>query len=290
MHAVKIWLLAARPKTLFAVVCPVLVGTTIAFSLGHFNPWIFAFTLLTGLAIQISTNFCNDYFDFIKGADTKNRKGPLRVTQSGLVPVHTMKKACVVSLLATALFGIVLIWHGGWIIALLVALSILLAVGYTAGPVPLAYKGLGDLFVFVAFGPVACLGCYYLQTANINLECNIVGLALGSLSTAILAVNNIRDIEEDQKSGKRTLVVRFGIVFGKMEYVILLLIPSIISLVLSVQRPLLLLSLLYLVPAIIIMTNVIYNNNPYKLNGYLAKTGILLFIYTTLFCVGWLLS
>jgi 1,4-dihydroxy-2-naphthoate octaprenyltransferase len=272
------------------VICPVLVGTTIAFSLGHFNPWIFVFTLLTGVAIQISTNFCNDYFDYIKGADTKQRKGPLRVTQSGLIPESTMKRACAVSLITTALLGIVLVWHGGWLIALLVAISLVLAVGYTAGPVPLAYKGLGDLFVFIAFGPVACLGCYYLQTSDISFECNVAGLALGALSTAILAVNNIRDIEEDEKSGKRTLVVRFGIIFGKMEYAIMLFIPSIISLALSAQRPLLTLSLLYLIPAGIVIKNVIYNTNPSKLNSYLGKTGALLFVYTALFCIGWLAS
>lgn len=290
MHTLRIWLLAARPKTLFAVISPILVGTTMALSLGKFNGVIFLFTLLTGLGIQISTNFCNDYYDFIKGADTKERKGPLRVTQSGLVSAGTMRKACAIALGLTALFGLVLLWHGGLVIALLLALSLLLAAGYTAGPYPLAYKGLGDLFVFLFFGPVACLSCYYLQTKDLSFECNIVGIALGSLSTAILAVNNIRDIEEDKKAGKRTLAVRFGIVFGKVEYIILLCIPAIITLTLSVKHPLTLLSLIYLLPTGLVAKEVLKTKNAALLNRCLAQTGMILFIYTFFFCVGWIFS
>lgn len=289
MSELQMWVLAARPKTLFAVVCPILVGTTMALSSGHFHPIIFLFTLLTGLGIQISTNFCNDYFDFIKGADTKERKGPLRITQSGLVSLSTMKKACAASLILTALFGLVLLWHGGVVIAILLTLSLLLAVGYTAGPYPLAYKGLGDIFVFVFFGPIACLSCYYLQTKELSLPCNIAGIALGSLSTAILAVNNIRDMEEDQKSGKRTLAVRFGIVFGKTEYITLLLIPSVVSCILSSSKPFALLSLVYLLPASKIARMVVSTADASELNRCLGKTGAILFLYTILLCLGWML-
>ena len=290
MSLLQIWMLAARPKTLFAVISPILVGTTIALSSFTFRPMIFLFTLLTGLGIQISTNFCNDYFDFIKGADTAERKGPLRVTQSGLVSLATMKKACVISLSLTALCGLFLLWEGGMVIAILLALSLLLAVGYTAGPIPLAYKGLGDLFVFVFFGPIACLSCYYLQTCSISFACNIVGIALGSLSTAILAVNNIRDIEEDKKAGKQTLAVRFGIQFGKIEYVTLLGIPALITLIISRERPTCLLSLGYLIPAWNVTQKVLFTKEARQLNESLAKTGLLLFVYTLLFCLGWILS
>lgn len=290
MSELQMWMLAARPKTLFAVISPILVGTTMAISSGHFHPIIFLFTLLTGLGIQISTNFCNDYYDFIKGADTKERKGPLRVTQSGLVSISTMKKACAVSLMTTALFGLVLLWYGGIVIALLLAISLLLAVGYTAGPYPLAYKGLGDIFVFVFFGPIACLSCYYLQTKDLSFTCNVAGIALGSLSTAILAVNNIRDIEEDQKAGKRTLAVRFGIVFGKTEYITLLIIPALVTFILSVTKPFALLSLVYLLPSIKIARLVLFTNDPSELNRCLAKTGMILFLYTALLCLGWIIS
>jgi 1,4-dihydroxy-2-naphthoate octaprenyltransferase len=288
MTPFKIWMLAARPKTLVAVLCPIAIGTTMAASLSSISPLICLFTVLTGLGIQISTNFCNDYIDFIKGADTQARKGPIRVTQSGLVSIQTMKKACAAALLLTMIAGLILLWHGGLIIGLLLAVSLLLAVGYTAGPVPLAYKGLGDLFVFLFFGPIACLATYYLQTGSISLACNISGIALGAFSTAILAVNNIRDIEEDQKSGKRTLTVRFGIVFGKTEYILLLTIPAIITLILGADKPLLLISLAYLIPAFVTGKTLLYTDDAKALNRCLAKTGFILFLYTLCFCIGWL--
>ncbi len=284
----KIWMLAARPKTLVAVLCPILIGTTIAASHGPLNPIIFIFTLLTGLGIQISTNFCNDYMDFLKGADTKERKGPIRVTQSGLVSIEAMKKACGITLLFTTLTGLILLWYGGIVIGLLLALSLLLAVGYTAGPIPLAYKGLGDLFVFLFFGPIACLASYYLQTGSSSLACNISGIAVGAFSTAILAVNNIRDIEEDQKSGKQTLAVRFGIVFGKTEYILLLAIPAIITIVLGAEKPLLLISLGYLIPASQTAKTLLFTTDGSLLNRCLGDTGFILLLYTVCFCIGWI--
>jgi 1,4-dihydroxy-2-naphthoate octaprenyltransferase len=289
MSQLRIWILAARPKTLFAVICPVLVGTTIASSYGKINIMIFLFTLLTGLGIQITTNFWNDYFDFLKGSDTQDRKGPMRITQSGLISLSTMKRACIISMVATALIGSLLLFFGGVFIAILLALSLLLAIGYTAGPIPLAYKGLGDVFVFLFFGPVACLATYYLQTQSFHLSCNIVAVALGSLSTAILAVNNIRDFEEDKKSGKKTLTVRMGITFGKMEYMILLIIPAIITLILSIQTPTVLLSLVYLPFAYMLAKKVVSCENKKDLNQSLSQTGMILFVYTVLFCIGWLI-
>ena len=281
-------MLAARPKTLVAVLCPILIGTTMAASQGPLNPIIFIFTLLTGLGIQISTNFCNDYMDFVKGADTKERKGPIRVTQSGLVSIENMKKACGITLLFTTLTGLILLWYGGIVIGILLALSLLLAVGYTAGPIPLAYKGLGDLFVFLFFGPIACLSSYYLKTGLSSLACNISGIAVGAFSTAILAVNNIRDIEEDQKSGKQTLAVRFGIVFGKTEYILLLAIPAIITIVLGAEKPLLLISLGYLIPASQTAKTLLFTTEGSALNRCLGNTGFILFLYTVCFCIGWI--
>jgi 1,4-dihydroxy-2-naphthoate octaprenyltransferase len=290
MQQIKLWLLAARPKTLFAVISPVLVGSVIAFKEGQFNPYIFFLTLVTGLGIQISTNLWNDYFDFLKGADTKERKGPMRITQSGLVSLATMKQACIISLVITAILGVPLLITGGIFIGLLLAISLLLTIGYTAGPVPLAYRGLGDLFVFVFFGPIACLSTYYLQAHTFNFSCNIIGLALGALSTAILAVNNIRDIDEDKRSGKKTLTVRFGIVFGKVEYVLLLVIPSVVVLSLSPSRPFILLSLIYLIPAWNVTKKVLFSNDATELNKSLARTGATLFLFTALFCISWLIS
>ena len=147
MNRVAIWVAACRPKTLIASMSPVLIGTTLALSQGYFNLRMFLFTLATGIGIQVATNFANDYFDFIKGADTEKRKGPTRVVQAGLVSLRQMKIGLLITLLLTFLSGYYLIWHGGLFISILLSVSLLLAVIYTGGPFPLAYLGLGELFV-----------------------------------------------------------------------------------------------------------------------------------------------
>jgi 1,4-dihydroxy-2-naphthoate octaprenyltransferase len=283
------WLMAARPKTLAAVLCPIALASAMAYKEGSFQVVVFIFTLITGLGIQISTNYCNDLFDFIKGADTQDRKGPKRITQSELISVTVMKKICLALLIFTLITGLVLVYFGGAVIALLVALSLILAVAYTAGPLPLAYKGLGDIFVFIFFGPVATLASFYLQTHTITFAAGVAGIALGALSTAILAVNNLRDIEEDGKAGKRTLVVRYGISFGKVEYVTLMLVPLPAVAVLATIQPWVLVSLAYLVPAAPLMRGVMASRGDEGLNALLGKTGALLALFSLLFLVGWLL-
>jgi 1,4-dihydroxy-2-naphthoate octaprenyltransferase len=218
MKPFSIWLEASRPKTLIASISPALIGTALAWKNGSFSPLVFLLTLLTGVAIQVGTNFANDYFDFLKGADTIDRKGPRRITQAGLVALPVMRKAIILAFMIAALSSAYLAAIGGPYISLLTILYIGLSLAYTAGPVPLAYLGLGDVFVLIFYGPIATLITYYLQTHELPLHVGILGLCPGLVSTAILTANNLRDVNEDRKCRKKTLVVRFGETFGRMEY------------------------------------------------------------------------
>jgi 1,4-dihydroxy-2-naphthoate octaprenyltransferase len=227
MKPLRIWILAARPKTLIASVSPVVIGTALALKEGFFHPITFFCTLFAALCVQIGTNFANDYFDFLKGADTSQRKGPLRVTQSGLVSLKAMRRAIAIIFLIAILFSIPLIWKGGVPFAALLSLYILLGIIYTAGPFSLAYLGLGDLFVLFLYGPVAVFFTFYLQTSLFSLKAFIAGVAPGALSTAIILMNNLRDVEEDLLAKKQTTIVRFGKTFGKVEYLSVLLLAAI---------------------------------------------------------------
>jgi 1,4-dihydroxy-2-naphthoate octaprenyltransferase len=224
-----------------------------------------------------NTNFVNDYYDFIKGADTHERKGPLRVVQSGLVKPEAMKKAVYVLLTVTSLSSLFLIAQGGLWIAVLIVLALLLAFAYTTGPYPLAYKGLGDLFVFICFGPLATAGTFYLQTYYITLESFLIGLGPGLLSTAVLTVNNLRDIHEDRKAKKMTLCVRFGRKFGRWEYSVMIGLSALLPLLWNRFLP-----LLILFPAYPLVRSV-WKLNGKDLNPLLGKTALLLWIFTLLY-------
>jgi 1,4-dihydroxy-2-naphthoate octaprenyltransferase len=214
----KAWWLAIRPKTLPAAVGPVAVGTAVAALEGGAR-WLPALAALLGAVwIQIGTNLANDYFDFIKGADTAERLGPARATQQGWVSPRAMAWATAAAFGVAALFGAYLVAVGGWPIVWIGVASIVSGVLYTGGPAPLGYLGLGDVFVFVFFGPVAVAGTTYVQTGGWSRTALLASVPLGLLSTAILVVNNLRDARTDVRAGKRTLVVRFGERFGRVEY------------------------------------------------------------------------
>ena len=280
---------ATRPKTLIASLSPICMGTAMAISVGSFHLWVFLFTLLTGLGIQISTNFANDVYDYIKGADTKERKGPTRVTVSGLLTVAQMKLATFSIMGFTALTGSVLIIRGGFMIGVLVALALLLALAYTAGPFPLAYLGIAEFFVLIFFGPVASGFTYYLQTLQFSPLPFIAGLAPGLLSCGLLIVNNLRDVTEDVAAKKRTLVARFGIRFGKWEYALSLLFACLIPLAFTAASPLVSLTLICLPPALLLAKAVFQNENPHHYNPLLGRTGKLLTLYTFIFSVSYCL-
>ncbi|MCB0322813.1 MAG: 1,4-dihydroxy-2-naphthoate polyprenyltransferase [Bdellovibrionales bacterium] len=282
------WLLAIRPRTLPAVVAPVLLGTLCAIVDGRFRAVPALGALAFGLGVQITTNLSNDLLDFLKGADTPQRLGPMRVTQSGLVTAAQMRAAVGVSFGITALLGGALVWMGGIGFLSVVLVSLLLALLYTGGPFPLAYIGLGDVFCFVFFGPVAVAATYFLQSHRMTLSPLLAGAGLGALSTAILVINNLRDYEGDAAAKKKTLVVRFGRRFGRAEYLSLLAIAAVLpffdgragSILASA-------SLLFGIP---LAWTVHSSEDAEELNYALGQTALLTGLYACCYGVGLLLS
>ena len=217
------WVLAIRPRTLTAAAAPVLLGTGLAAGRDAFSPLPAVAALMGALLIQIGTNLANDYYDHLRGGDTEERVGPLRVTQAGLISPERVRNGAFGVLGAALLLGVYLVAVGGVPILVLGLASLVCAVAYTGGPFPLAYHGLGDLFVFVFFGLVAVGGTFWVQALAFSPEVLLAGAGMGALSTAILVVNNLRDIETDARAGKRTLAVRLGVSGTKAEMVVLVL-------------------------------------------------------------------
>lgn len=214
----RTWIEAARPRTLPAAVIPVMVGTALAVAHGSASQVKAAICLLFALLVQIGTNFANDYFDFVQGADTPARVGPRRAVAAGLIAPRTMLAATWLVLGAAFLVGLLLVREGGWILLPIGIVSIACAIAYTGGPFPLGYHGLGDLFVFIFFGLVAVDTTYYVQTGRVTPDVTSCAAAVGLLAANILVANNYRDAETDARAGKKTLVVRFGRKFAVWQY------------------------------------------------------------------------
>lgn len=282
----KNFIIAARPKTLIASMSPICIGTVMAFASGSFHLWVLIFTLLTGLGIQISTNMVNDLFDHIKGADNASRKGPTRVTASGLMTVLQVQQMTFAVMAFTAVCGSVLVLRGGWVIGILVALALVFALAYTAGPYPLAYLGIAEFFVLIFFGPVATGCTYYLQTLQLDQGAFIAGLAPGLLSCAILVIQNLRDVEEDRKAGRKNLICRFGTKLGKWEFALAIFSAFLIPFWFQEKHLLILLCSLCLIPAMLLVRAVVKNQDPYAYTPLFGKTGKLLLFYTILFSIG----
>lgn len=213
------WLLAARPKTLPASIAPVLVGTALATRAGEIDLLVFVATLVTAVLLQIGANYANDVFDFLKGAD-KARIGPTRVTQSGLLTPRQMLTGTAAIFITATLLGVYLVYVGGLPIVVIGVCAIIAALAYTAGPFPLAYHGLGDLFAFLFFGIVAVVGTSLLQTGRIEVLTVLGSLPTALLVTNIIVVNNLRDIDTDREANKRTLAVLIGDRRTRIEYVL----------------------------------------------------------------------
>ena len=292
INNLKIWFLASRPKTLWAGIAPVIIGSALAFGDGKFHLMSAFAALVASLLIQIATNFSNDYYDFIHGADTKERIGPTRITQSGLVKPRIVKIAFILTFFLAFIIGLYLIWRGGWPILTIGILSIILGILYTGGPYPLGYHGLGDIVVLIFFGPVAVGGTYYVQALEITPVVLIAGLSPGLLSMALLTVNNLRDIHTDRKAGKRTMAVRFGEFFTRMEYLISItfacLIPAILFLI-KADHPYALATTFVFIPAIPSIYSIFMKQIGPDLNHILANTGKLLLLYSVVFSIGWIL-
>lgn len=286
------WILASRTKTLPAAVSPVLVGVALAVRQGTFKPLPAIAALAVSLLLQIAVNLANDYFDFKKGVDTAERLGPVRVTQSGLIPPEAVKRAMIGTLVVAAIFGLYLVTVGGWPILVLGLAAIVSALMYSGGPFPLASNALGDLFVFLFFGPVAVGGTYYVQALQLPLIAVILSVPAGLLITAILVVNNLRDISTDLKTGKRTLAVVMGEKGSRVEYLVLLgaayLIPAI--LVQREELPVYALICLLSIPFSIPTLRVVLFQQGSALNQALAGTARLTFLFCLLLSVGLLIE
>ncbi len=283
------WVLAARPKTLIAAAAPVAVGTGLAANHDVLS-WMPAIAALVGaLLIQIGTNFANDYYDFVRGGDTEERVGPVRVTQAGILRPNAVKRGMVVVLAAAMLVGVYLVTVGGWPIVLIGLASVACAVLYTGGPFPLAYHGLGDVFVFVFFGLIAVGGTYYVQGLTWPPDALLAGVGLGALSTAILVVNNLRDIDTDERAGKRTLAVRVGSTGTKVQYVLLLAVAAVVPVVgvrMFSWPPWALLSLAVVPLAVTPIRTVLVYADPRELIPALGATARVVALYGGLLALG----
>jgi 1,4-dihydroxy-2-naphthoate octaprenyltransferase len=291
--AVHIWLMAARLRTLPAAVAPVLVGTSLALGAGHFRPLAFVAALLGAVFIQVGTNLSNDYSDARRGADTEDRLGPVRVTAGGLVPPGRVLLATYATFGLAVLCGVYLVAVAGWELIAVGAVSILAGVLYTGGPRPYGYEGLGELFVFLFFGIVAVSGSYFVQVQELPWGAYACAVPVGLLASAILVVNNVRDLETDRRAGKRTLAVRLGRERTRMLYTAMVagafvLVP--LPWLLGSMTAWLLLPWCAIPLAIPLVRIVRTRVDGPALNGALAKTGALQLIFCLLLSAGILAS
>ncbi|MEJ2104251.1 MAG: 1,4-dihydroxy-2-naphthoate polyprenyltransferase [Ignavibacteriaceae bacterium] len=282
------WLLASRPKTLLAAVVPVLVGSALAISVNKFFFLYSIIALLCSILIQVGTNFTNDLYDYLKGADNIKRKGPRRVLASGLISVTEMKVAIVIVFSLAFLLGLYLVFSVGLLILWVGIISIIAGIIYTAGPFPLAYNGLGDLFVFIFFGVIGTMGTFYLHTHEISFLAFLTSIPVGALITNILIVNNYRDIEEDREANKITLAVLLGKSFTRWQYIFLLIVCYFISIVLYVKfNYSLWIFLPYLtIPVTFVLIKMLYKFKGEELNKTLELTARLAALYGLLFSIG----
>jgi 1,4-dihydroxy-2-naphthoate octaprenyltransferase len=290
---IRIWLMAARPRTLPAAVAPVLVGTSLAGFQHVFHPLRFIAALIAAIFIQVGTNLSNDYSDARRGADTEERLGPVRVTAGGLVPPGQVLVATYVSFGVAVLAGAYLIAVAGWELLLVGAASILAGVLYTGGPRPYGYEGLGELFVFLFFGIVAVVGSYFVQVEHLKWEAFALAVPVGLLAAAILVVNNFRDIDTDRRAGKRTLAVRLGRgrtrdLYALIVYLAYLLTP--ITWLFGPLRAWVLLPWLTLPLAAPVVRTIRNRTDGPSLNQALAQTGQLQLAFCVLLSAGLLLS
>jgi 1,4-dihydroxy-2-naphthoate octaprenyltransferase len=293
VSGVRIWIMAARLRTLPAAIAPVLVGTSLSWTDRDLRVGGFIAALVGAIFIQVGTNLSNDYSDARRGADAEDRLGPVRVTAGGLVPPRQVLVATYVSFGAAVLCGIYLIVLAGPLLLAIGAASILAGVLYTGGPRPYGYEGLGEVFVFAFFGIVAVTGSYYVQAEELPWEAFVLAVPVGLLASAILVVNNVRDLETDRRAGKRTLAVRLGrerarTLYALMVYGAFATAPA--PWVAGELSAWLLLPLV-LLPAAVVLTRIVreHADGP-TLNLALARTGMLQLGFCVLLSAGLLLS
>ena len=292
MSPLRLWLVAARPRTLPAAVAPVLVGTALAGSEDVFRPLRFACALIGSVFIQIGTNLANDYSDARRGADTEDRLGPVRVTAGGLMPPRRVLTGTYVAFGIAVAAGGYLIAVAGWELLLVGVASIAAGVLYTGGPKPYGYEGLGELFVFLFFGVVAVVGSYFVQVEELRWEAFALSVPVGLLAAAILVVNNVRDVDTDRRAGKRTLAVKLGRGRARRLFASMTYLPYAVPVVVAATSDLswwMLLPLASLPLAPPLVRTVAGRTDGASLNEALAGTGRLLAVYSLLLAVGVLL-
>lgn len=284
----RAWKLAIRPRTLPAAAAGVLMGGALAWHDGFFRLDATLACLFTALLLQIGSNLANDVFDFEHGTDTSERLGPVRVTQAGLLTPTQVKYGMAIVFGLAALSGLYLAWLGGWPIIIIGLAAILSAIAYTGGPFPLGYYGLGDVFVFIFFGLVSVAGTYYVQAGFISAAAWWMSIPPGLIITAILVVNNLRDLENDRKAGKHTLAVILGERVTKMQYLICMM-AAYLVLPLSAWLEIVPWSSLLTwssLPLAIRTTHVVFAHKGRLLNAALAGTGQTALVFSILFWAG----
>lgn len=282
------WLLAFRFKTLIAAFVPVMVGTALVYDRsGPSTLWVSVYALLGAFSIQIATNLLNDAIDFKKGADTHERLGPQRVTQSGLLSEKKVWLMGLFFLFLAVAFGLPLVIRGGWPIVVLGLCSLFLAYGYTGGPFPLAYLGLGDLFVILFFGLFAVGGTAYLHTLSFHMDFLVAGLQIGFLSTVLIAVNNLRDSETDRRVNKKTLAVRMGDKFVRFEILALTAMVYMLNLYFVIKSDLYVLISFAAVPLGGLVVGLVYSiENKAQLNKVLGLAALHQLLFSIVFSIG----
>ena len=281
------WILATRPRTLPAAMAPVLAASALAWRYELFEPITASLCLAFALTLQIATNLANDYYDFIRGADTEARLGPTRAVAAGLIEPRDMKKAMYASFTLSFAVGMMLVpygLYGGWWLVLVGICCLASGYAYTAGPFPLGYLGLGEIFVMLFFGGVAVCCTFYLQAGFISCESLFLATGIGSLSAGLLVVNNHRDMETDRRARKRTLAVRFGSTFSLWEYRLLLIWAYVacLAMVYLMKTPWPLLPLLTSPMAYRLATGLGKASTGKEFNRLLARTATLLTLYSLL--------
>jgi 1,4-dihydroxy-2-naphthoate octaprenyltransferase len=289
----KNWILAIRPKTLFASLAPVILGLAVAYVEAQtINILVGVITILCALTLQIASNLANDYLDALRGVDNETRLGPIRVTSSGLISLTKMRNALILTLCIAFILGIYLMIVGGPVIILIGLLSLYFAYGYTGGPFPLSYNGLGEIAAFIFYGVIAVMGTDYLQTHTISKLAVILGMGPGFISACILAVNNLRDIVSDRETNKRTLAVRFGETFQRRLCITTIFLSLVVCLYVMYAYNFKLLGPILILPFFFHKTwlQILYHPIDSKLNMALARTAQYNLLYCLFISVGIVLS
>lgn len=291
---IRPWILAARPKTLTAGIAPIILGSALAFHDGIFQWTPVILCLLFSFLVQVGCNYANDYYDHINGVDTEERIGFPRMVSSGLIAPDLMKKGAYLILGFALVIGSGLIYYGGWWLVFVGLISVTCAIAYTAGPYPIGYYGLGDLFVFVFYGLVAVLITFYVQTNYFSKEAFWVAAGCGLLAANIRLVNDLRDRETDAKGGKKTSAIRFGVKFCYIQYFFSILFAMVFIPILLIMEfnfsKWILLAILTIIPALHAHRDLMYAKTGPEYNKLLERTAKILLGYAVMLSVGIVLS